>query len=73
VVYVNGRRVVDNDGLHGGAEKCGSVELKPGGALVRADGFEEGRGSEAEIVLRYSGPDTDYHKVLAPSTDPEDH
>jgi len=70
-VYVNGRHIVNNDGLHGARERCGTIQLNKGGAKVRGDGFQAGGG--VDMVLKYSGPDTRYHKVFIPSIDSSQH
>ena len=51
---VNGRVVIDNDGVHGVVTKTGSIDLKPGNALVRIEFFEKGGGEHLSLDL--SGP-----------------
>lgn len=58
-------------GLHGARERCGTIQLNKGGAKVRGDGFQAGGG--VDMVLKYSGPDTRYHKVFIPSIDSSQH
>jgi len=61
LLYVDGDKVVDNDGLHGTHEECGNVELKAGEHNVKARGFE--RGGHAFMEATYSGPDTGGKKM----------
>jgi len=51
---VNGRVVIDNDGVHGVVTKTGSIDLKPGKALVRIEFFEKGGGEH--LSLDMAGP-----------------
>ena len=67
LVWVNKQRVVNNDGLHGDREVCGTVHLDAGEAHVMVIGFQAGGGITQ--VLKYYGPDTDGRKMWAPSMD----
>ena len=51
---VDGKVVVDNDGLHGFLERTGEVELKPGMHEVVITFFE--RGGDQRLAATYQGP-----------------
>ena len=53
-LIVNGKVVVDNDGVHGVVTKTGSVQLDEGLAPVRLEYFEKGGGEH--LSLDMSGP-----------------
>ena len=53
-LYINGKLVVDNDGVHGMRAKKGSIALEPGAAKLRLEYFE--RGGEERLALDMSGP-----------------
>ena len=53
-LYVNGRRIVDNDGRHSAREKSGSVSLSPGYHKIVVDFFESTR--EEVLKVSYRGP-----------------
>ena len=53
-LIVNGKRVVDNDGVHGTKTEKGSVELEPGMADLRIEFFERGGGEHLSVYM--SGP-----------------
>lgn len=55
-LWVNGRQVVNNDGLHGARQRCGSIHLRKGWQAVKSVGFQRGGGAYFDAV--YSGPDT---------------
>ena len=61
-LYLDGTKLVDNDGLHPPQEKCGSRTLVEGNHLVYIKGFQAGGG--VEMVAKYSGPDTAGRKVF---------
>ncbi len=65
---VNGKRVVDNDGVHGVKNMTGSVELEAGMAAIRIDYFEKGGGEHLSMYM--SGPGIDKLQ-LARNTAPE--
>jgi len=56
LLMVDGRGVVNNDGLHGPRTRCGKVVLGKGLHSVKTTGFQR-HGAVAMRVL-YSGPDT---------------
>jgi hypothetical protein len=68
-LLVDGEVVVDNDGLHGAQEKCGTATLKAGNAAVQMELFD-GPGW-VTMQAFYSGPDTFGVKVLIPSVSAE--
>ena len=53
-LMINGKTVVDNDGVHGMQFKSGKVKLVKGRHLLVADVFEVGGGEE--IKVEYEGP-----------------
>ncbi len=53
-LLVNGKVVVNNDGVHGVINKSGSINLEAGVALVRIEFFEKGGGEH--LSLDMSGP-----------------
>lgn len=53
---IDGKRVVDNPGLHAMEERPGKVTLKKGDHAIRIDYFEG--GSEAGCRVLWEGPDT---------------
>jgi len=53
-LWVNGRQVVNNDGLHGMRTRYGRVFLKQGKSFVKAVMFERGGG--AGLVVSWAGP-----------------
>ncbi|MDF9796749.1 hypothetical protein OKW21_002012 [Catalinimonas alkaloidigena] len=62
-LYINGSKVVDNDGTHGPRERSGSITLSSGYHAIEVDFFENVSGQVLEV--RYSGPGTS--KRLIPS------
>ena len=66
-LYVDGKMVVNNDGLHGDRERCGLKVMSRGMHDVEATGFQHGGG--VTMIAKYSGPDTGGHKVFIPSDD----
>jgi len=53
-LFVNGKKLIDNDGTHGMEYKEGWVKLEPGMAMVRVDYFDWG-GAQG-LSLSVSGP-----------------
>ncbi|MEZ4699345.1 MAG: putative Ig domain-containing protein [Rhodothermales bacterium] len=53
-LWIDGALVVDNDGLHGAAEKSGVVNLAAGFHPIEVTFFEKG-GAES-LVVQYAGP-----------------
>ncbi len=54
-LYIDGRQVIDNDGIHPSSEvKTGRVKLTAGPHIVRVDYFEQ--SGQEEIYFGWSGP-----------------
>jgi hypothetical protein len=53
-LFINDKRVVSNDGLHGMRERSGSINLPKGLASIRATFFNN--KGHAGLVVSYSGP-----------------
>lgn len=53
-LYIGGREIIDNDGLHGMVEKSGSVELAAGSHPLVVTYFDN--GGDDGLILRWSGP-----------------
>ena len=54
-LFVDGRLVVDNDGMHGMKEKSGEIGLRAGWHALRVEWFNAGGGAGLEV--RWSGPE----------------
>ena len=61
-LWINGKKVVENWGLHGARERRGYVELKHGWHDFKATHFENAGG--ASMIVQYQGPDTQNKKQL---------
>jgi len=64
-LYVDGRQVVANDGLHGPLKREGSIFLNQGVHFVKAEFFQNGGG--IQMLVRYRGPDTQNREVYVPA------
>ena len=65
-MYVNGEKVVDNNGCHGETERGGSQKmLKPGAHELVVDMCEMGGGEV--FKMRWQGPDSGNSKVKIPA------
>jgi putative heme-binding domain-containing protein len=53
-MYVNGQQLIDNDGLHGDAEKSAAIELSAGAHPIVITYFDNGGGDS--LSLAWSGP-----------------
>ena len=53
-LYINGKLVVDNDGVHGMQAKKGKIALEPGAAKLKLEYFE--KSGEEKLALDMSGP-----------------
>ncbi|HEX8545958.1 MAG TPA: PA14 domain-containing protein, partial [Cytophagaceae bacterium] len=53
-LYIGQTLVVDNDGLHGDAQRSGSIGLKPGKHAIKVVFFE--RTGQEVLEVRYEGP-----------------
>lgn len=54
LLYIDGKKVIDNDGVHGVEAVQGSVNLTPGAHAIRVDFFEASGGEE--VTLEWAGP-----------------
>jgi len=61
-LWIDGKKVVENWGLHGARERRGRADLTKGWHEFKATHFENGGG--ASMVVHYQGPDTDNKKEL---------
>jgi hypothetical protein len=61
-LYVDGPLLVNDDGLHGMVEKCGTTQLSSGSHVVYVEGFQAGGG--VGMIAKYSGPDTGGAKMF---------
>lgn len=67
-LFVNGVRIVDNDGLHGFRTRSGKIDLEPGTYDIEVRYFENyGR---AGLKLEWDGPDTTGRELLQADPDP---
>ena len=60
-LFIGGKRVLDNDGIHGVTTRQGSIELSPGKHPIRIEFFEGNYGEY--LVMSYSGPGIPEQKV----------
>ncbi|MEL7217184.1 MAG: PA14 domain-containing protein, partial [Pseudomonadota bacterium] len=67
VVFVNGKAVVENDGLHGFRTRSGEIELEPGTYDIEVRYFEN--YGHAGLKLEWDGPDTDGRELVQPHCD----
>jgi predicted esterase len=61
-LYINGKQVVNNDGLHALQEKSGSVYLTAGSHPIRVTYFER-YGSSESLSVSYKGPGISKKKI----------
>ncbi len=54
MLYLDGKKVIDNDGVHGNESKETSIQLSPGSHQIRVDWFEKDGGEE--LSLDWAGP-----------------
>jgi hypothetical protein len=64
-LFVDNKRIVNNDGLHGARRRCGYVNLGGGTHEVRVEGFQHHGGAYQRAM--YRGPDTINRLVAIPS------
>jgi hypothetical protein len=57
-LYVDTTKVVDNNGLHGADNKCGTIQLSAGDHAVTLIGFQNEGGIYQDVT--YRGPETKY-------------
>lgn len=60
-LHLDGKLVIDNDGLHGMAEKSAAVDLAAGGHPIVVTYFDAGGGKGLELA--WAGPDLPRQKV----------
>ena len=66
LMYLNGEKVVDNNGCHGEQERgSGDKFLKPGAHEIVVDMCERGGGEV--FKMRWKGPDSGNSKVKIPA------
>ncbi len=53
-LYIDGKKVVDNDGVHGNESREATIQLNPGAHEIRVDWFEKDGGEE--LSLDWAGP-----------------
>jgi hypothetical protein len=61
-LWIDGVRVIDNDGLHGTLERRATIDLAAGAHAIEVRYFE--RGGYQTLVLEWSGPDTGGARAL---------
>jgi hypothetical protein len=61
ILYINGKKVVKNDGLHPATERSGSVRLSAGKHEIKVVYFE-GKGDET-LRVKYAGPGVDKKSI----------
>ena len=54
MLYLDGKKLIDNDGVHPNTAKEASIELKPGMHPIRVNWFE--KGGEETLALDWAGP-----------------
>ena len=64
-LFVDGKRIVNNDGLHGAVRRCGDVTLSQGKHEVRVEGFQHHGGAYQRAM--WKGPDTLERLISIPS------
>lgn len=60
-LYINGKEIVNNDGLHATTEKSGRIELVKGTHAITIAFFEADRGEM--LAVSYAGPDIKKTKI----------
>jgi len=65
-LWINGKQVVNNDGLHAWRRRDGKISLTAGHHVFKAEMFE--RGGHHGISILYKGPDTKHkHTAIPPA------
>ena len=67
-LYINGERVVNNDGLHGYQTVSGTTNLDPGFHTIEVRYFEN--GGHAGLRLQWTGPDTNGIELVTTDSTP---
>ncbi|MBS3734207.1 MAG: chitobiase/beta-hexosaminidase C-terminal domain-containing protein [Phycisphaerae bacterium] len=62
-LYINDKRIVNNDGAHGMQERHGTVTLSEGPHLIRVEYFQGGGGKGLEV--HWNGPGVDKQPIPA--------
>jgi hypothetical protein len=62
-LFIDGKKVVDNDGAHGVQERSGTVTLSKGPHLIRVEYFQGGGGKS--LAVRWRGPGVEKQPVPA--------
>lgn len=60
-LYINGKLIVDNDGLHGPVQKSGDIQLTKGMHDIQVEYFQGG-GSKV-LMVYYSSKDVEYRPI----------
>ncbi len=66
-LFINGKEVIDNDGLHGYRTRSGEIELEPGTHEIEVRYFEN--YGHAGLKLEWNGPDTDGRELVQADPD----
>lgn len=61
LLYINGKKVIDNDGVHGVEAIEGSIRLSEGSHAIRVEFFEKGGGEE--LTLDWAGPGVESGRI----------
>ena len=69
-LYIDGREIVDNDGVHGTAEKSGSVALAAGRHEIVVTYFDN--GGEDRLEVSWEGPEFDKQRIPSARLTPRD-
>jgi hypothetical protein len=63
ILYIDGRQLIENDGVHALVEKAGEVNLETGAHRIRVSYFQ-GPRFQVALVLRVAGPGEDKFRVF---------
>jgi hypothetical protein len=64
ILYIDGEKVVDNDGIHATSVKTGTKALKPGKHSLRLDYFQGAHGPVALALSVAEGANPEQHRPL---------
>ncbi len=62
-LFIDGKKLVDNDGIHPASEKSGKVTLKAGGHSIVVNYFDG--GGEVALKVRWKGPEIPKQEIPA--------
>jgi mono/diheme cytochrome c family protein len=62
-LFINGRKIVDNDGIHPASEKSGKITLKAGAHRIAVSYFDG--GGDVVLRVRWKGPDLPKQEIPA--------